>query len=212
MTTRQILNRSSVREENGCRLCTGYLNSSGYGELRSGGKRWIASRLSYHGKHGPIPDEMCVLHHCDTPSCIQPSHLFLGTRADNAHDCIRKGRKPIGDKCVISKLTEKQAAKIKADPRVLRVIAKDYGVTESAIRHVKTGRSWKAVNVPVVRLRQSDRNINVGEDHAAAKLTEDAVRKIRADTRPNRIVAAEYGVQFGCISKVRNFQRWTHVK
>ena len=202
----------SVPDASGCRLWIGPVSPSGYGQLRHGGKRWIASRLSYHDKHGSIPDGLCVLHHCDTPRCIRPSHLFAGTRADNLHDCMNKGRKPVGDKCTFSKLTAAQVAKIKADSRVLWVIAKDYGVTESAIRHVKTGRSWKSVDVPMVRLKQTDRNVNVGEEHAAAKLTDDAIRKIRADTRTNRVVAAEYGVTFGCISKVRNLQRWKHVK
>lgn len=82
----------------GCWLWTGKLSDSGYGLLsmrlpgRNGPVPVRAHRLSYEQEYGQITDESCVLHKCDVRSCINPYHLFLGDRKDNAQDMISKGR------------------------------------------------------------------------------------------------------------------------
>ena len=63
-----------------------------YGQLLVGRKAVPAHRISWEIHNGPIPDGMCVLHICDNPKCVNPEHLFVGTRADNANDCYTKGR------------------------------------------------------------------------------------------------------------------------
>lgn len=76
----------------GCWLWTGFEHHNGYGGLMIKNVTVLAHRLSWQIHNGPIPKGLCVCHKCDTPFCVNPDHLFLGTNKDNIHDAIRKGR------------------------------------------------------------------------------------------------------------------------
>jgi len=65
---------------------------SGYGAFQDEGKLVGAHRASYALYTTHIPEDLCVLHRCDNRSCVNPSHLFLGTRKDNHDDMVSKGR------------------------------------------------------------------------------------------------------------------------
>ena len=49
-------------------------------------------RVAYEEAFGPIAEGLYVLHRCDTPLCVRPDHLFVGTQGDNIHDMWTKGR------------------------------------------------------------------------------------------------------------------------
>jgi hypothetical protein len=68
------------------------LNTNGYGVIRINKKNELAHRVSYIIHIGPIKDGLWVLHKCDNRSCVNPGHLFLGTRTDNVNDMYKKGR------------------------------------------------------------------------------------------------------------------------
>lgn len=75
-----------------CWLWTGAVAGFGYGVCGSRGRRARAHRVAYTLEVGPIPPGMQVLHRCDTPRCVRPDHLFLGTQLDNMRDMHAKGR------------------------------------------------------------------------------------------------------------------------
>lgn len=90
------------RIPDGCWEWTGQRTKLGYGKLEMvvGGKRRkvLAHRAAWALTNGVIPSGMCILHHCDNPSCVHAdtdlasSHLFVGLPADNVADMMAKGR------------------------------------------------------------------------------------------------------------------------
>lgn len=80
--------------ECGCWIWMGSSSKiNGYGYFGVGNKKIKNShRAVWELFKGEIPNGMMVLHHCDTPSCVNPYHLFLGTQKDNVQDCVKKNR------------------------------------------------------------------------------------------------------------------------
>jgi len=81
----------------GCWLWRGTCGANGYGHISVGGSPRGAHRMAYTFAYGDIPDGLWVLHRCDTPACCNPTHLFLGTVADNNSDKHQKGRDARGE-------------------------------------------------------------------------------------------------------------------
>lgn len=128
-----------------CWLWVGRRNEQGYGILSAPSR--TAHRFSYELFKEPIGKGLCVCHTCDTPSCVNPSHLFTGTRADNNRDRDLKGRTARGAKHGRTKLTQAQAEQIRflknSNLFTNRQIAKLYNVSSGAISGILTGRAWK---------------------------------------------------------------------
>lgn len=85
---------AKVEIGDGCWLWTGATAPPRhYGQMRDAKQRVVgAHRLSYTLHHGPILGRLVVCHSCDTPQCVRPGHLFLGTSTVNLYDAIEKGR------------------------------------------------------------------------------------------------------------------------
>lgn len=92
-----LKSRTEVDPDTGCWIWLGSTQSNGYGRVAVNGRSVYAHRASYAEFCGEIPDGMDVCHTCDVRNCINPDHLFLGTRADNMRDCKVKGRTARGD-------------------------------------------------------------------------------------------------------------------
>ena len=140
--------------ESGCWLWLGTCSSFGHGHIRLGGKLFLAHRAAYEMFVAPIQDDECVLHKCDVPSCVNPSHLFVGSKKDNSRDMVQKNRhKPSGVKGTthgMSKLTEAQVAQIKQvkrnDPHIPnRIFAAQFGVSTATIDQLLNNKTWKHV-------------------------------------------------------------------
>lgn len=75
-----------------CWIWLGASDADGYGIMRLNGVSALAHRASYMAFNGEIPPMKCVMHTCDNPQCINPKHLIIGTRRDNALDMANKNR------------------------------------------------------------------------------------------------------------------------
>lgn len=130
--------------DNACWLWTARKNAYGYGTIKVGIKSSLAHRVVWNLNFGNIPERLCVCHTCDNPACVNPSHLFLGTHKQNMEDMARKGRHAdfTGSKCGQAKLTEEQAIQILNAKGFSKNIAKQFGVTFSAVCRIKSGKSW----------------------------------------------------------------------
>lgn len=138
---------SKVRKTpHGCWLWTGGTFAGGYGAFHIGKPVYRAHRVSWELTHGPIPEGMFICHHCDTPACVRPDHLFLGTNADNVGDMTRKRRVAHGERHGSAKLSAEQVQQIRraySSKRVLqRELAQQYGVDASLISMIVTRKLW----------------------------------------------------------------------
>lgn len=149
-----------------CWLWTGAHNAKGYGVFKVGTRRPVrAHRMSFvvSGKELP-PEKPLVCHHCDTPGCCNPDHLFAGTNDDNMRDRDEKGRGaagenhythtrpsriPRGTKRARAKLTEaviphirKLYAERSLNGMSQQSIAALYGVSQMVISKVVRGKTW----------------------------------------------------------------------
>jgi len=93
-TPEQRFNKKYViNEDTDCWEWTHALNNIGYGMFRwATNKMRTAHRVSYELHKGPIPNGLFVCHTCDNPKCVNPEHLWVGTRKDNFDDMVSKGR------------------------------------------------------------------------------------------------------------------------
>jgi hypothetical protein len=146
----------------GCWLWTAD-KTAGYGRFWFNGRLARANRVAWELTHGPIPDGQWVLHRCDTPACVNPDHLFLGTHNDNVADMVAKGRHPRGDKNGShlhpegrargeahgwSKLTAQAVQEIRARIRggaSQRAVGAAFGICHQHVSKIVSGELWAHV-------------------------------------------------------------------
>lgn len=145
------LERFEADLNSGCWLWSGAVSGCGYGVVAAKGKTLRAHRFFYEAHVGPIPPDLFVCHKCDTPLCVNPDHLFLGTQKDNTQDALRKGR-PMGTKTPVhgerqhsAKLTEEDVRLIRSSGWTQMVCAAYFGVGQNAISKIRRGVTWKHV-------------------------------------------------------------------
>ena len=136
-------------QEDGHWIWTGYCDSKGYGQFGLNGKVYYAHRVSMHLYKGfDLNSDELVLHkpECNTPSCVNPDHLFLGTPADNSQDMVDKGRSLVGEVNPSSKLTNDQVLQIRSSLEPSRELGRKFGVTHRIILLVRKRKLWRGIN------------------------------------------------------------------
>lgn len=183
---------AKVQRSDGCWLWVPNRRSR-YGSfhLYRGGQRMralLAHRVAWQLTHGSIPNELQVCHRCDVPRCVNPSHLFLGTQADNILDCMAKGRH-----------NSQQSGVLKVSPEQIEIIlsrasagdqytdiARDIGVSRTAVSGYARAKTARTAHVKPVPLR-------VGHKWTQ-RIDKAAVLRLRALGLSFHRIAAQLGI------------------
>ena len=160
---------SDIDPATGCWIWNGPV-FRGYGSVSlPSGKKTAAHRVSYQVANNIVlTGDLCACHKCDNPKCVNPDHIFAGTRTENMQDMVRKGRtgkpraealanrlkRPIGSgigKQMLgeynpsAKMTPDKVIAIRALDAPMRIIARQYGLDPKTVRQIKNREIWKHV-------------------------------------------------------------------
>lgn len=136
------------RSDSGCLEWVGTRGTDGYGVLRALGKQMRAHRLSYLLFVGDLPVGQLICHRCDNPICVEPSHLFPGSPADNMRDKVRKNRVARGERFRHAKLTDDAVRQIRsaiAGGELQYKLAERFGVSRTIVSLIHRGQLWRHV-------------------------------------------------------------------
>ena len=146
-----LLSKIKIDKKTGCWIWQASKNEGGYGRKRYKGRQTYVHRIFYEVFVGEIPKEMFVLHRCDTPSCVRPSCLFIGTHQNNSDDKYKKKRNNNlkGEEHGMSKLTEKDVLEIrrlykKGWPS--RKIGRKFNMYHTSILCIVKRKTWNHID------------------------------------------------------------------
>ncbi len=141
-----MLSMCEVDKNTGCFNWSGSVGLKGYGQVSHRGKNKAAHRVMFLLFNGRLGKRDCVLHRCDNPGCINPDHLFAGTRGDNNKDRSRKGRSVFGDRHPLSKLDDDLAMEIYLSPLSSRAAAEKYNISKTLVKNIRNRKTWRHIH------------------------------------------------------------------
>jgi HNH endonuclease len=131
----------------GCHIWMGAIAKAGYGYFWINNKLRGAHRVAWEFAYGAISPKMHVCHHCDNRACVNPTHLFLGTNADNVADRITKGRARgnwrKGEVHPKAKLTLQDVLTIRSSENSHATLGRKYGGGKSTICYIRARKTWR---------------------------------------------------------------------
>ena len=129
---------------NGCWMCVSHApNVYGYPTISISNKRIRIHRHVYENYYNTKVAKLFLCHICDNPLCINPTHMFMGTQADNIKDAVKKKRMCSGE--ARSKLKTENVIAIRNSKDSVSSLAVKYNVSKSSIRLIQNGKRWKYV-------------------------------------------------------------------
>jgi hypothetical protein len=127
-----------------CIVWEGAQNGAGYGYRTVNRKNWLAHRYAYTQAYGAIPAGLLVRHKCDHKLCVNPDHLELGNKSDNALDCVTRQGKMRGEASGTSKLTDAVVLWIRSlDKPDFKSIAAAMEIHRATLQYAYHGKTWK---------------------------------------------------------------------
>jgi hypothetical protein len=146
-TSDRIFESSMPVTECGCWIWMRPIHKKGYAYASLKGKMTRVNRLSWEVHNGPITEGLHVLHKCDTPLCVNPDHLFLGTNTDNVRDKWEKDREVVlrGADHPRSKLNPHMVRLIRSSPLSCKELGRRLGVNSGTVSSVRSGKTWSHV-------------------------------------------------------------------
>lgn len=138
-------------DEDECWLWQSATGDDGYGRFHNKSGDRLAHRVAYSLACGEIPKGGLVLHKCDVKGCVNPSHLYIGDKKDNAQDAINRGQIANGEDNGSAKLNESEVIEIRkkaANGRTHRSLADEYGMSQGGITMIIQGERWGHVRDP----------------------------------------------------------------
>ena len=138
-----------IKQEDGCWIWTGGTRPNHRGifygrHWNEYGKAEGSHRFSYRIYKGKIPKGMYVCHTCDTPLCVNPEHLFIGTHKDNMEDMVKKHRSytDCGEVKGSAKLKNYEAKLIRESNKSQSCLGREYNVSQTTIGRIKRGETY----------------------------------------------------------------------
>ena len=152
-TSYRFMEKVNKNGPHGCWDWEGGSIKDGYGIFHYPGRQWmvLAHRVAAHWWLGfDLDSDLCVCHICDRPTCVNPSHLFIGTHADNMGDAAKKNRFPgsRGSANGNAKLSDGNVVFIRElseSGNSSREIGRELGVSHKTINEILSGRTWTHV-------------------------------------------------------------------
>lgn len=199
--------------ESGCWLWMAAVSSSGYGAIKLGRGMQLAHRVSWMIHRGSIPPGSLVCHRCDTRSCVNSDHLFLGSPQDNMDDMRNKGRQdyPAGQRHSHAALSDRDVYAIRASGLTSVEVSRRFGIAECTANQILHRKAWNHLSPRLDEVSPPPRRHAQGSALPQTKLTEESVLAIRADQRSSSVVGKSYGVSGSLVLQIRKRLVWRHL-
>lgn len=138
---------NKVIKAEGCWLWSGAKNRKGYGVIGTTAGMSLAHRVSLELSGIPVPYAKHVLHRCDTPGCVNPGHLFIGTNLDNVRDreSKQRGNQVHGVANGRAKVSDAEVKAIRNSSLSTKDLAAIYEINVTTVRQIINKETWKHV-------------------------------------------------------------------
>ena len=134
-----------------CWIWKGASKGNGYGNIRHNQHNITAHRLSYMLFVGDIPQGKEVCHKCDNRKCVNPDHLFLGTREDNMQDAKQKRRTTGGSRKHLKESDVQEIRQRLAAGVPLHIISARFNITQERINSIRRGDTYSGVKNGIIK-------------------------------------------------------------